>query len=119
MERKLKMKEVKSWYNNIVSVGYCDLWYLLKCIDRDGYTSGVYGWNADVFQIGMNTCIVTGYRPFGNIDSNKYSINKEYNEKAKKIWNDNRMNYETKKAKVEKLLKEYKNNILFLSGAEV
>lgn len=116
MERKLTMKEVKRNYMNIISVGYCDLCYLLRCIDREGWTSGVYGWNADVYEANRYTAIVTGYRPFGNISSNEYELNKIYNEKARKVWNDSRRKYESKVAEIERLLNEYVTNILYKKG---
>lgn len=110
MERKLRMKEVKECYNNIISVGYCGAWYLLKCINREGWTCGVYGWNADVYEIDNSTAIVTGYRPFGDIYN--HELTKEYNEKARKVWENKKMKYETKNKKVKKLLDEYINKIL-------
>lgn len=112
MEKRLTQKEVKRCYNNIISVGYCDLCYLLRCLEREGWTCGVYGWNADIFEVNKNTAIVTGYRPFGNISSNKYELNNKYNEKARKIWNDSRMKYETKVANVKLLLERYIYEVL-------
>ena len=48
-----------------ISVPYCDLQSLLSFESPVYYTSGVYGWNADIYTKG-NVAIVTGYRPFGN-----------------------------------------------------
>ena len=42
--------------------------YALKCLEPNFYTAGVYGWNSDVYVIGYDTVIVTGYRPFGNTE---------------------------------------------------
>lgn len=112
MERKMLKKEVNGYYSNVISVGYCDLYYLLKCLDREGWTCGVYGWNADIFEVNKSTAIVTGYRPFGNISSNKYELNNKYNEKARKIWNNSKMKYETKVVKVKLLLEEYTKEVL-------
>jgi hypothetical protein len=52
--------------NNIVCVPYGYLQDLLRCDDAEAYTSGTYGWNADIYGIN-GTAICTGYRPFGNI----------------------------------------------------
>lgn len=49
---------------NILSVSYADLQTLLKFENATAYTSGVYGWNADIYDIG-GVAICTGYRPFG------------------------------------------------------
>ena len=38
------------------------------------YTVGVYGWNADVYVIDAYTVIVTGYRPFGNVELSRNVI---------------------------------------------
>lgn len=57
-----------SAYRNVIKVGYCDLQDALKWREPNFYTVGVYGWNADVYVIDYDTVIVTGYRPFGNIE---------------------------------------------------
>ena len=67
MKVRVTRKEVLLHYNNIISVGYCDLQWLLKNREANCCTAGVYGWNADVYVIDNDTAIVTGYRPFGNI----------------------------------------------------
>lgn len=40
----------------------------LKWREPNFYTAGVYGWNSDVYVIDHETVIVTGYRPFGNME---------------------------------------------------
>ena len=50
----------------VISIPYCAAQYLLSGEYADAYTSGVYGWNADVYSFD-GTYIVTGYRPFGNV----------------------------------------------------
>ena len=67
MKVRVTKKEILNTYNNVISVGYCDLQWLLKNRDANFCTTGVYGWNADVYEIDNTTAIVTGYRPFGNI----------------------------------------------------
>ena len=87
MNIKFTKKDILSNFANIICVGYCDIQYLLRYIDRIGYTCGVYGWNADIYKIDNATVIVTGYRPFGNI-STKYDKSKYYNklkERRKRI----------------------------------
>lgn len=101
---KITRKQV-NMYKNIICVPYCDLWYLLYFRNRTGYNSGVYGWNYDFYHINLNTCIVTGYRPFGNIKN--YDLCDEYNEKAKNVIEDRTLSNEEKKEKVENLLEEF------------
>ena len=62
-------------YENVIKVDYCDLQDALKWREPNFYTSGVYGWNSDVYVIGYGTVIVTGYRPFGNIELPREVIN--------------------------------------------
>ena len=57
-----------SAYRNVIKVGYCDLQDALKWREPNFYTAGVYGWNSDVYVIDHDTVIVTGYRPFGNME---------------------------------------------------
>lgn len=101
---KITRKQV-NMYKNIICVPYCDLWYLLYFRNKTGYNSGVYGWNYDFYHINLNTCIVTGYRPFGNIKN--YDLCDEYNEKAKNIIEDRTLSNEEKREKVENLLEEF------------
>ena len=68
-----------SAYRNVIKVGYCDLQDALKWREPNFYTAGVYGWNADVYVIDAETVIVTGYRPFGNMELSReviYTLNK-------------------------------------------
>ena len=63
----MKFKSTKKqimWGYYCYSVGYCDLQYLFSFKNPIAYTCGVYGWNADVYEVD-NVAIVTGYRPFG------------------------------------------------------
>lgn len=101
---KITRKQV-NMYKNIICVPYCDLWYLLYFRNKTGYNSGVYGWNYDFYHINLYTCIVTGYRPFGNIKN--YDLCDEYNEKAKNIIEDRTLSNEEKREKVENLLEEF------------
>lgn len=110
MKVKVSKKQIESAYFYKICVGYCDLDYLLRYRDPEYVTSGTYGWNADIFKINLNTVIITGYRPFGNIRN--YDLVKKYNEKARKIVFDNSLNFETQKKKVERLLQKFIDEIL-------
>lgn len=88
MKYKTTMKAVKAGYANIISIGYCDMQELLRPLDPTAYTTGIYGWNADIYSFGPNA-IVTGYRPFGNVHpsatlQNKYKrLSKDLDEELK------------------------------------
>lgn len=47
------------------AIGYADLQNVLAFHDAVAYTSGVYGWNSDIYLLQGNTYISTGYRPCG------------------------------------------------------
>lgn len=72
MKYKTTRRAITEGYGKIIEVGYCAMQNLLRFRNPVAYTCGVYGWNADIYEITPNICIVTGYRPFGN-----YSIDYE------------------------------------------
>lgn len=67
MKERTTMKYIKQNYKKIINVGYCKLQNFLKHETPKYYTAGVYGWNADIY-IFKGIALVTGYRPFGNIE---------------------------------------------------
>lgn len=68
MKTPITKRAIINGYKNIIRVGYCDLQKALSCCDPNYYTAGVYGWNTDIYVIDNETAIVTGYRPFGNME---------------------------------------------------
>lgn len=105
MKRKATMKQIKVMEENILRVGYCSLQYLLRDIEPAYYTSGVYGWNADIYDLG-NCMLVTGYRPFGNILVS-YDLSETYNNTAKAIWENTTLTYEEQKNMIKRLREEF------------
>ena len=100
---KLTKKEVLNNYK-CYEVGYCELQYLLHYKNAVGYTSGVYGWNADIY-IFDNIALVTGYRPFGQeID---HALARKYEQKAMKIADNYKLTYEQRKRKINNLLNKF------------
>ena len=74
MKTKITKKAIMNAYRNVIKVGYCDIQDALKWREPNFYTAGVYGWNADVYVINYDTVIVTGYRPFGNMERSREVI---------------------------------------------
>lgn len=74
MTTKITKKAIMSAFENVIRVGYCDMQYALKLREPNFYTEGVHGWNADVYVIGADTVIVTGCRPFGNVELSRNVI---------------------------------------------
>ena len=61
-------------YRNVIKVGYGEMQDALKWREPNFYTAGIFGWNADVYVIDDDTVIVTGYRPFGNMELSREVI---------------------------------------------
>lgn len=116
MKVKVTEKQIKEGFKNIICVGYCELQHLLNCKDPEYYTSGTYGWNANIYKINNNTVIVTGYRPFGKISN--WKLVKKYEEKACKIDHDWDIPYKEKTKKLEKLLQKFIDEILKTESEE-
>lgn len=83
MKFRTTNKQIKNNYGYIVRVGYCDLQDLLTGCDAFAYTCGVYGWNADFFDLD-GVCICTGYRSLIG-ERLPDDIIKKYQKKAKAI----------------------------------
>ena len=109
-------KDVKEASYRVLAVGYCEAQYLLKSEEPVCYCSGVYGWycdNYDMKDFGYNLTISTGYSPITDqniskeVLKNKYNIIKKYEEKARKIQNESRGNWEETKKKLKKNLLKF------------
>ena len=59
--------------SRIICVPYADLQNLLRMENPEAYTSGVYGWNADIYGFD-GVAICTGYRPFGGVHPSHETI---------------------------------------------
>ena len=74
MKAQISKKEVRNANSRIISIGYCDMQFLLRYHDCNLYSAGIYGWSCDYYIInsdntGMftpNTVISTGYQPLSN-----------------------------------------------------
>ena len=81
--RKIQAKKSDMRQNyRILSVGYCDMQYLLKFQNPVAYSAGVNGWDCDYYEID-DVVICTGYNPIKSkniIDD--YKLIREYEQKA-------------------------------------
>ena len=103
MKFKTTKKNVLSKACKVYSVGYCDMAELLRYSEPIAYTAGIYGWNANVYEI-EGVIIVTGYRPFGEpVD---HELLKVYEQKASDL-NSIPSNYKEHKKAIELLLSEF------------
>lgn len=102
---KTTCRDIKERANNVRSCGYCDLSTLLKYHEPIAYTSGVYGWNFDVYDVyGITIC--TGYR--GMVGERLINIS-EYEKQARTIDENYSVSWEERKSAIDKLLKEFCN----------
>lgn len=68
MRVQVTQRAIKSGYSVVINIRHNGLIHRKlrhACGDGRYYTAGVYGWNADIYDIGGGIALVTGYRPFG------------------------------------------------------
>lgn len=104
MKFKTTQKEIRSHYENVICVPYCHLQTLLSHSDPIAYTTRVEGWGADIYEVDSNTCIATGYAPFGNIKPG-YALCQKWEMKARnRIY---KLQYENRKRSLDIMLKHF------------
>lgn len=108
MKTKITKKAIMSAYENVIKVGFCDMQDALKWRKPNFYTAGVYGWNADVYVIDYDTVIVTGHRPFGNVELSREVVD-TLNKCAKSI--TRYLNYDLAKIYLQNNLDELVSGI--------
>lgn len=111
MKYKTTKRAVMDGYDFVISVGYADLQHLLYYKSPVAYTSGQYGWNADIYDF-WNIAICTGYRPFGNISSSKYGINRMFDKTAEEVWGDCNLSYDDKVKRLDSMSRTYVDYIV-------
>ena len=105
MKFKTTRKEINQNYKNVICVGYCQAQDLLRGKNPIAYNAGVYGWNADIYDVN-GVAIVTGYQPFGNIRPD-YDTIKKYEDEARRICCNSWINYQKMIDQVDKLLNQF------------
>ena len=103
MKIKTTRKAIVASSENLISAGYCDLSTLLRNHSPIAYTSGVYGWNFDVYEVyGLTIC--TGYRGMPGRRANNI---REYESRARAIFDESGGSWADKRERVESLLREF------------
>ena len=101
MKYKTTRKAIVAGSPRLVSVGYCDLSTLLRYHSPIAYTSGMYGWNFDVYEVyGLTIC--TGYRGMPGRTANNI---RKYEQAARDALE--RLDYTDARAEIERLLEEF------------
>lgn len=109
MKVQTTKKAVKNNYSKIIRIGYCDLQTLLSLEEPFAYTAGVYGWNANIYDLN-GIALVTGYRTFGEI-SPSWELIEKYEQKAKEVI-DLIYNYEERKEALKTLIDSFLEEVI-------
>ena len=112
MKTKITRKDLRASYGNIISIGYCDIQTLLRDTTPYYYLTRVEGWAADVYVVGRDAVIVTGYAPFGNIVPS-YELQRKYEMAARRVIGDGlHINTVEKQSRLEELRDDFVNECL-------
>lgn len=80
-------KSVRQFGMPVLSIPYCKLDSLLKYEEPFAYSSGVYGWSCDYYQVTVHgkddVIISTGYRPTGKVL--ELDLIQKYNNQGRKV----------------------------------
>jgi len=113
MKIKATKKEFKGL--NVLRVSAGALQNLLMNREPFAYSSGVYGWACDYYQ--MNGFIISaGYNPIGQ--KANYEIINAYENNARAILDNQETNHETKTLQLETLINDFEGDMLSLFNRE-
>lgn len=103
---KASKREMRENYY-VIGIPYCKAQFLLIYQHPVAYSSGVYGWSCDYYDVN-NVVISTGY---GYINNQRtaydYDVLVEYDKKAYAIMSDYDMTFEERMKQVNALLNEF------------
>jgi hypothetical protein len=105
MKLKTTKKIIKENYSKIIGIGYCNFQYMLYYSNPFAFSAGVYGWCCDYYEFD-NICISTGYSYISTVKTD-YEFVRKYELKAQKIVLNYDLGFETKKAKLNNLMKKF------------
>ena len=108
MKLKVTKKQIKNNYTKIYAIGYCDAQNLLDGINPFAYSSGIYGWSCDYYEID-GICISTGYNTIG--EGVDFDLLRKYDKKAGEIRSNYNIDYQETKNKINKLLVKFINEL--------
>ena len=92
MKLQTTKTNIKNNFCTVLTVGYCELQYLLNYSNAFAYSAGLYGWVCDYYNPSTKysgVCIATGYNTERlNGKRVSYELVKEYEQKACEILNN-------------------------------
>lgn len=106
MKFKTTKKAMKESNEKIIGIGYCKAQFLLYYKNEIAYSSGMYGWACDYYNID-GVIISTGYSYISKNVDYDYELLKKYDDKAREVLYNNEYNSEIKKLKINNLLKNF------------
>ncbi len=106
MKYKTTRKALKEGHRHIIKIGYCNRQYLLKGCEPIAYLTRAEGWRADVYYMGNDIAICTGYAPVGDISPDWEMLDK-YEKRRCAIWCNYSIDWQDRRQQVENLLKEF------------
>ena len=109
MDMKLRTtrKAVGVNHYRVIGAGYCELQNLLKFREPMAYSSGVYGWNCDYYDIG-GVVIATGYRGVWSQNTHaSEKIIRDYDDQAYMVLNDYYTSNTSKRERLDQLIEEF------------
>ena len=112
MKHKITRHELRARFDVIISVGYCNLHTLLVDVGPSYYLTRTEGWAADVYMVGNDAVIVTGYAPIGNVTPS-YELQRKYEMAARRVTGDGlHINTVEKQSRLEELRDDFVNECL-------
>jgi len=114
MKLKTTKKQIKrNTSDNLFSVGYCDLQYLLKYKNAFAFSSGVYGWSCDYYELelcGTRIIISTGYQPIGR--QLPSTLIKKYDPLAKNIIKKTFLDHDRTESEINTLIDQFLKDVI-------
>lgn len=99
---KKEMKDNKY----IVSIGYCQASTLLRYVEPIAYSTGIYGWSCDYYNVN-GVIISVGYNTLNNKNTKAtYEMINKYEKMARRI-DDSITDFDIKFKKINKLLVKF------------
>ena len=106
MKIQASKRSIKNGFNKIIGIGYCDAQYLLRYTEPFAYSAGLYGWQADHYNVN-GVLISTGYDSINSKNTKQaYPLIHEYEKKAAEIVRGN-FDYDEKVKQVNFLLNDF------------
>jgi len=108
MKKRITKKAARELYPHMISVGYCNLQFLLKGTDPVFYSTRREGWACDYYELPGDLCVSTGYSPIGRKVS--YDLCRAYDEKAEAVFRET-YDWDDIKGKLSELLEDFAEDV--------